>query len=153
MLERGDRLEPFDKHVVRRPFATGIGHRGQRKVVALDLVVQVEQLRDERRQPADLELVERALLERLSHELPLLGLVEQGGGLLQPEQQRVLVDDRGCEGVVGLDGDLVRIEVGAVAELRQHAAAHLLRGLDGEGEAQDLARSRAAFDQRDDRAT
>ena len=73
--------------------------------------------------------------------------------LLQPEQQRVLVDDRGCEGVVGLDGDLVRIEVGAVAELRQHAAAHLLRGLDGEGEAQDLARSCAALDQRDDRAT
>ena len=55
--------------------------------------------------------------------------------------------------MVGLDGDLVRVEVGAVAELRQHAAAHLLRRLDGEGEAEDLARARAPLDQRDDRPT
>ena len=116
------------------------------------LLVQREHLADEGRQPADLEVGERAAVERLERELPLAGAVEQRGVHLEADQRRVLAHDRGRERVVGLDGQLVGVDALAAGERVEHPAAHLLRRLDREGEAEDLAGARAGLDPVDDRA-
>jgi hypothetical protein len=64
----------------------------------------------------------------------------------------VLAHDRRGEGVIGLDGDLVRVDTLVGGERSDDSAPHLLRRLDGEGEAQDLAGTHAALDQADDMA-
>ena len=53
--------------------------------------------------------------------------------------------------MVGLHRQLVGVEVGSIGERAVDAAPHLLRRLDREGEAEDLARTRAPLDQLDDR--
>jgi hypothetical protein len=86
------------------------------------------------------------MVEGFQGELPLPGAVEQRGVALEAEEERMLADDRRRESVVGLDGQLVGIDVLAVGEHVEDAASHLLRRLDREGEADDLLGTSARFD-------
>jgi hypothetical protein len=122
-----------------------------RQHVPLHLLVQCEQPLDERSDRRDLKLVEAAAVECVEGELPRPGRVEQRRVAVESREQRMLAQQRRCEGVVGLDSQLVRIDIGALGEDLVDAAAHLLRGLDGEGEAEDVARTDASADELDDR--
>ena len=96
--------------------------------------------------------VERAAIEGFERELPLAGAVEQRGVHLETDQRRVLANDRGRERVVGLDRQLVGVDVLAAGERVEHPPAHLLGRLDREGQTEDLAGARAGLDPVDDRA-
>ena len=103
--------------------------------MAKHFLVQCQHLADESRHPADLEAVELAVVEGLQGELPLPGAIEQRGVALEAEEERMLLDDRSGEGVVGLDGQLVGIDVLAVGERVEDAPPHFLLSPDREGEA------------------
>ena len=73
--------------------------------------MEPEHLPDEGRQPADLELGERATIEGLERELPLPRRVEERRVRIEADERRVLAHDRRGERVVGLDRQLVGIDV------------------------------------------
>ena len=158
MLESSVTLDGLDGLCsIARDFVGGqrgapLSHLIRRDDVAEHLLVEPEHLPDEGRQPADLELGERAVVESLERKLPLPREVEERRVHVEADERRVLAHDRRGERVVGLDRQLVGIDVLPIRKRCQHSPAHLLGRLDGEGEAEDLAGPRAGLDPLDDRA-
>jgi hypothetical protein len=104
------------------------------------LIGQVEDLVDDRRLPLRAHVLEGHLLEDPRAQLGALGGREDPLAGLDPRQQPVSLEHLGGKRVVVQDGGLL-----ALGQLQrgQGAADHvreMLRGLVGEGEAQDVSR-------------